>query len=573
MALKLNDPPELTTPAKSDSAPVNPGSAPAQSSRSNPVCLEVPVTVRRVASGEQSGASALAQPAPEEGRTVIVFENGAVLRLASSLPAGTAVSLTNSRGHEVVCRVASTRNLPSIKGYVEVKFEEAANDFWGLQHGGPPARTSVPEVPATIVAPPAATAPAMTTGVPSPRPVAVPPPPPPPLEKLQRNAPPLEGIAGQVPISPPLGGARKLREPEPRLPAPGNRVETARNVSQPLRIGASGNKTETIGFADEVGPTSAPRSGAIVSGLRPTAASSREIFGGAKLVSVPGPTPSVANGSHGKMLWVLGVLAGGLALACVTLFIVRRSNLASPVPPPPPVAQLSAPTPPESMGTDVVQPSDTPQDVSVVPASPAATTSPVVSEQAVPVAVTSVPEGVRRAVENADAKQPERSVAPKRTISNFNLSAPAGVRANASRLPDGSSPGAGDLIASGPASAVPLGGMLPSDARTGNQPAPPPPAFDSSESSTGPSREAKQISVTRPVYPEIAKTARVQGTVVVSAEVDEKGKVTGAKAVSGPMQLRQAAIDAVRQWKYEPALANGRPTATRVTVDIAFHLQ
>jgi TonB family protein len=71
----------------------------------------------------------------------------------------------------------------------------------------------------------------------------------------------------------------------------------------------------------------------------------------------------------------------------------------------------------------------------------------------------------------------------------------------------------------------------------------------------------------------MAKTAHIEGTVVVSAEVDATGKVTVAKAVSGPMQLRQAAIEAVQQWKYEPALANGRPTATRVTANITFHLQ
>src|SRR5712691_11497364 len=159
MALKLSDSPELATPAKPESAPVNPGSAAGQSSRPNPVCLEMPVTLRRLPAAEQSGASALAPPVPEEAKTVIVFENGAILRLASSLPAGTAVALTNSRGHEVVCRVASARSLPAIKGYVEVKFEEAANDFWGLPHVDPPARASAPATPATIAAAPAANAP------------------------------------------------------------------------------------------------------------------------------------------------------------------------------------------------------------------------------------------------------------------------------------------------------------------------------------------------------------------------------------------------------------------------------
>jgi protein TonB len=265
-------------------------------------------------------------------------------------------------------------------------------------------------------------------------------------------------------------------------------------------------------------------------------------------------------------------LAGGLAFASVGLFFIRRSNLASPVPPPPAVSQLSAPAPPPSPEIDAVQPSAAPQDVSVVPPSPAAPAAPVAPEPAVPAAVTSGPQVVRRSAENADAKQPPRPVAPRPVITDFKLSAPASARPNASRLPDGPT-GAADLIASGPAPAAPLAGMLPSAARTDYQPAPPSPVSGSPGSSSGPSREAKQISVTRPVYPEIAKTARVEGTVVVSAEVDEKGKVTDARAVSGPMQLRQAAIDAVRQWKYEPALANGRPTATRVTVNIAFQLQ
>src|SRR5712692_6564557 len=367
MALKLNDSPELTTAAKSDSAPVNPGSAPTQSSRSNPVCLEVPVTVRRLPGGEQSGASASAQPAQEEGRTVIVFETGAVLRLASSLPAGTAVSLTNSRGQEVVCRVASARNLPALKGYVEVKFEEAANDFWGLQHGDRAASASAPVTPAAIAVPPVVNSPAITPGVPSPRPAAVPP----PAEKLQRNAPPLEGIAGPVPMSPPLGEARKSRETEPRPPTPDDRDEWGRNISQPLKIVASGNKTKTLAFADGVGPISAPKSGARVSGQRPAAASRQDSFGAGRLISVPGPTPSVASGSHSKLLLVLAGLAGGPALASVGLFFVRRSNVASPVPPPPAVSQLSAPAPPPSPEMDATQPSAAPQDVSVVSPSPA----------------------------------------------------------------------------------------------------------------------------------------------------------------------------------------------------------
>ena len=70
----------------------------------------------------------------------------------------------------------------------------------------------------------------------------------------------------------------------------------------------------------------------------------------------------------------------------------------------------------------------------------------------------------------------------------------------------------------------------------------------------------------------MAKQSNTQGTVVVSAEVDAKGNVTSVKAVSGPVTLRQAATDAVRQWKYSPALIDGKPASAQVTVDVQFRL-
>src|SRR5579863_6145809 len=86
-----------------------------QSQRSNPVCLEVSVTLR-----SQPGEAVGTSPAiREEGKTVIVFENGAVLRLANNLPLGRTVILSNPSGREVLCRAVSGRKLPNVKGYVE----------------------------------------------------------------------------------------------------------------------------------------------------------------------------------------------------------------------------------------------------------------------------------------------------------------------------------------------------------------------------------------------------------------------------------------------------------------------
>jgi TonB family protein len=70
----------------------------------------------------------------------------------------------------------------------------------------------------------------------------------------------------------------------------------------------------------------------------------------------------------------------------------------------------------------------------------------------------------------------------------------------------------------------------------------------------------------------MAKTSNVQGNVVIAANINENGVVTSAKAVSGPIALRQAGVDAVMQWKYSPALTSGKPTPVQTTVTIEFRL-
>jgi protein TonB len=73
-----------------------------------------------------------------------------------------------------------------------------------------------------------------------------------------------------------------------------------------------------------------------------------------------------------------------------------------------------------------------------------------------------------------------------------------------------------------------------------------------------------------PVYPAIAKSARVQGDVVIEATIDEEGKVAEARVVKSVPLLDQAALDAVRQWQYRPSLLNGIPTPVVMTVTVKF---
>ncbi len=74
-----------------------------------------------------------------------------------------------------------------------------------------------------------------------------------------------------------------------------------------------------------------------------------------------------------------------------------------------------------------------------------------------------------------------------------------------------------------------------------------------------------------PSYPELARRMNVSGTVEVSITVDQSGKVAEAKAVSGPPLLRGAAETALQQWRFRPAIVNGKPVIGTGRVSVVFH--
>ncbi len=76
-----------------------------------------------------------------------------------------------------------------------------------------------------------------------------------------------------------------------------------------------------------------------------------------------------------------------------------------------------------------------------------------------------------------------------------------------------------------------------------------------------------------PVYPKEASAGRIQGTVVVEATVDEQGNVQDVKILRSIEQLDDAAIAAVRQWRYEPLTVDGKPASFVITINVSFHLR
>lgn len=76
-----------------------------------------------------------------------------------------------------------------------------------------------------------------------------------------------------------------------------------------------------------------------------------------------------------------------------------------------------------------------------------------------------------------------------------------------------------------------------------------------------------------PVYPELARRARVQGLVLISCVIDADGRVAEAAVLRGVPLLDAAALEAVRQWTYRPTLLNGSPVAVVMTVTVQFTLR
>lgn len=220
-----------------------------------------------------------------------------------------------------------------------------------------------------------------------------------------------------------------------------------------------------------------------------------------------------------------------------------------------PQSETSTSTPPTPESTHAVSKANSsPIDSPTVSPLPSKSSSPSSS----PAVFNPVPE---RKSSNPPAREitsPEPQ--KKASLGNVHLAAPVLSRGHANQPTGGAepgldmsiaSPGAGDSSTvlsprNGPAAPVPVGGDV---------------------------KPAALIKSVAPVYPQLAKTQRVSGSVQIDALVDESGNVAETKVISGPQLLHRAALDAVKQWKYKPATLNGQPTAMHLTVVVQFRTQ
>ncbi len=185
--------------------------------KQQPVALEVPVTVNGARTVEGSDKR---EPFSETTKTVLVFGNGAVIRLTSSVAPGQLLFLTNEKTKkEVVCQVVKSKNYRNVSGYVELEFTESVVGFWGMRF--PSDRLGAgtqPEAPA-----PAEVSSFLASGSPStPRPVA-----PPAAASVANGTPSIPAVKPAVPIS-------VVKDAEPKLAEAKLSIPTAPKLAGPI---------------------------------------------------------------------------------------------------------------------------------------------------------------------------------------------------------------------------------------------------------------------------------------------------------------------------------------------------
>jgi periplasmic protein TonB len=84
--------------------------------------------------------------------------------------------------------------------------------------------------------------------------------------------------------------------------------------------------------------------------------------------------------------------------------------------------------------------------------------------------------------------------------------------------------------------------------------------------------EGSLLRKVRPIYPALARSARIQGVVLLQATISREGTIENLRVLSGHPMLTAAAIDAVRQWRYRPYILNGTPVEVETQITVNFSL-
>ncbi len=674
-------------------------SAPASGQlRADARSVEIPVKVHGSRISEApNGAAPRTEPFEEQTSTMIVFPQGGVIRMSTSVNVGQMLVVTNQKTRQdAICRVIKVRTFTNMQGYVEVEFTHKQDGYWGIQFSAnapavaptaapaavsipvtqappvpvvpapqplavvapPPVKAtqeipvapivmpavSQPQVAATISAPsaapkpeavaPAKPAPAVQQPVisaslsqvtPLPPPTFVPPPPvnvapppapvnfsvPPPAVVPAKQESPFVWIGTQEEVQPAASATETIKpgtvdftsrsstSPRPAAPVesklhelPKIELPTVESLSIPavpediadlpgITLPSPANEltmSELRGDASALPLTAAAISTAVPEAEQPAteekpAESSRAVFGslsggasfgahraasadafGARLDSAVGSEETKAESRSNN--WMLIAISVAVLFAIViggVMYFRSQSGAGSTTQSTPQSQQVAAAQ--NALQNSAIQSSPNGPVATVVPSgAPAVTVSAnsPSSASSTPKPASAAKQAVDKIAAIFQGSTIEHPVTPQRT--------------------DSATPEAAPALDAGSAADSSSGNALPGVIASSTMAAPAAPEIhpDGPIVKGGVVAEPKLLYRALPVYPLNAKQAGIQGDVVIKATIDQKGSVVEMHVVSGPLMLRQAALEALRRWKYEPSKLDGQPISVQMLVTIKF---
>jgi len=551
--------------------------------RSDAVSLEVPVKVHGSRLNDSAlGAAPKSEPFEEQTSTMIVFPQGGVLKMATPVTTGQMMVVTNLKsGHDSICRVVKVRAYRAGQSYVEVEFTHRQPGYWGVyfpSDGPEPTNQLVPIPSATPAATPALMELRVEKRPPSDASAHTSAPKPP----IAKSAGPADSVFASI------GSQEQV---QPAASATSSRVkpssiaehasqypdfETAVNpVIDSLSVAPS-SPVASVSLGELQGDAEAAPALSFAGAGVPGEVAEDPLPDSAPLAGPPaplghfatalgGPESTQSQGKHGATIALsaaalIAVAAG--AAYYFQWFPFGARSAAKPAAMIPPPAEVPI-TPQTNLVAQGLNPAPPPMPANSATIPPATSAPPKVNATA-PAPLRSskssseAPPAAAPVTTNPPSKVPDISVALNAHPTSRAYSADSGpAEAAAPAIDSNGSDGGLSAIASSSVLPPPSEEQeAPVRIRVGGEIKPP-----------------RLVSFVLPVYPSVARETGIEGDVVIDTTIDKTGKVTGMKVVSGSAMLRQAVLDALRHWKYEPSKLNGEAVPVELTVTIKFHRQ
>jgi len=516
-------------------SPTSPPANPEPSPKKNVVAHEVRVTATGARPSEGSAQRELFS---EDTTSVLVFENGGVIRLSAAVIPGQLLFLTHQESkREVVAQVTLKRDNRPTSCYVELEFTEPSPGFWGIDFPKLPPHTQDDEKQIAM----AELVQSAETTIDDPGTPALAP----DLREVERLKLEVEALRRQL---------QSLRETQQTAAPPAVAGLQANPVSKvPTILQAAPPAAQLPPVATTLKPALVSTPTAVAEPVSPKPSVPKEEPPIAEEDLLPKPAldfEQVAAKDSRYRPIALAIPAGsgslknrlGFLSAALLLVTVGAAWKMHWLPWSPPMKNFHL-SMPSNLGRGA-------NSVSAIPSVP--------------------PKNLEANPETANAKQigatpplPAVSAPPESLSAEALANAPRPEPVAAASDSDEQEPGPIIVAKPLPVSSTPKRILLHSSNNTESVSA------TSSADASG-FVAPNLIRSVRPVVPPEALRDFVTGNVTMDATIDSRGRVKSAKALAGPPVLRKAAVDAVKQYRYQPAMLNGKPVAAHLKVTMQF---